>query len=1466
MSPPVRSGINPTHSVDSLGCLDLKNPGSPHSDFLELMLGGPGFVILVLPCADIPTSLRFLYSRSEHIPDAPFYLLLPCSESFSSHQQGQIRPYIPKMHLCATFQVGDLISIGDYDPFYLRDKPCRLYSSLPAHYVPVILNMQAAPSPVEFQCTVPGTVGGINTPILLDTGSQISVVTRAFLQTHAISFQSRPFTIFGVNGSLSTSYGNVLLQVALQYGSRNINFTVVDEIPTNISALLGLDFFISSGLIADFSNPGQLKLTVGSGDLRETFIRPFQTTNSLPRCSFSSVLPISADTPTGDSTCSIGIRETRRFLRDSQANSSPVFTLLLSEVSPSSNSAPSVMAIATPVPTFLDTVIAKHKDHCLRDEPPDGAHDKGHSFPIDLLPGAQPKAHRQYRLTPAERDELDKQVQKLISKSWIRPSSSAWAAPVLFAPKPGGKLRLCIDYRYLNNCTVKNCYPLPRIDEIFDSLKHPMYFTALDLASGYHQFPVNERDRHKTAFRTSNGLYEWKVMPFGLANAPSIFQNAMNTILKVHIAAGYCLVYLDDILIFSPSMKDHILHVDAVLATLDSASLYCQPAKCLWAQTELKYLGHIISAKGLQPDPSKVAVVKDWPRPLDKGQLRSFLGLTNYFKKFIPHYSTLAAPLTHLTKDIPYEWTSSQDSAFTALKACLINAPTLAIPDDSLTFQVYTDASISGVGGVLIQDGRPLAYCGRKLIPAEVNYSTTEQELLAIVYATQQWRHYLEGPQWQLHTDHQPLVWIRTQPSLSRRQTRWLEWLSRFHIEFCYIPGKQNVLADALSRATHLPSTQDAPLHDGNPPTLLCMTSLPFHQRYWSRPVCLIGGLTRGSVARAQTPTVVPLPSSSCALPPLTIEPLAPSVQRAPLTPELLKELRLFARNPTAAPLPPLTAVPSVQSVPDPLPVERIPLNPEQLKALRLSARNPAAEPLNLSSAPLTNEPLDVCPAPSMTLPEQSELIHKRDTLVDNFFRLTAEGYLHDPWFANSQHTDKLSKRDAYYFKNDALVLPKYDHLRESILFMHHDAPWAAHLGQSRTKALIAESFWWPGMCADVDDYVASCGSCQRNKSKNISGESFMAPLPVPWACWRTVGFDLIPNLPRTLTGYDCICHFMCHLSKMSRLVACNVTLTSEGFAHMYVREIFPHYGFPTAVVSDRGSQWNSKFWNSLCDICDIKQRMSSSFRPQTDGLVERTNRVVEEAIRHFVSPLHDDWDNSLPFLEFALNSARHESTGCSAFELNRISRPLAPLQAMLALQNRIPSAKQFAVRSHLQFQRAHELVHAAKNRMKQLADSKRKLRTFTAGDQVLLSTKNLKLFKSVRRKKFMPRFLGPLTIIEPIGVNAYKLKLPGSMVRVHDVFHVSLLFPYRANSRMQMPAPLTAEGFDNFEVDAVMDHRDLSDKSREYLVTWRGYPASENSWEPEHALSAALEAVQAYQVRHNLPLRDPVPLSLDDA
>ena len=292
--------------------------------------------------------------------------------------------------------------------------------------------------------------------------------------------------------------------------------------------------------------------------------------------------------------------------------------------------------IQTDVPVALRDTLEKYKDTVMSGKTPDGTFPRDYKANIELLPGATPRMLKAYRLTPKEREELESQIAKLLAKGWIRPSSSAWGAPVLFAPKSDGGLRMCVDYQMLNAATKKLNYPMPHVQESLDSFKGASVFTTLDLVAGFHQISVAEEDRHKTAFRTSDGLYEYTVMPMGLANAPAIFQRAMNNTLKAYTGLkGFVRVYMDDIIIFSKNMTEHAKHVEAVLAALSNEGYCCRPEKCVFGADEVPYLGHVISGDGLSVDPMKVALVKDWPAPTDVNQVRSFVGLVQYFWRFI---------------------------------------------------------------------------------------------------------------------------------------------------------------------------------------------------------------------------------------------------------------------------------------------------------------------------------------------------------------------------------------------------------------------------------------------------------------------------------------------------------------------------------------------------------------------------------------------------------------------------------------------------------------------------------------------------------------------------------------------------------------------------------------------------------------------------------------------------------------
>ena len=425
--------------------------------------------------------------------------------------------------------------------------------------------------------------------------------------------------------------------------------------------------------------------------------------------------------------------------------------------------------------------------------------DVGHTIPLE--PGHAPPWRPLYRLSPNEKEEAERQVKEYLEKGWIRPSKSPYGAPILFVKKKDGTLRMCIDYRAINKITVKNRYPLPRIDDLFDKLQGAQYFSSFDLSQGYHQIRMTDEDIPKTAFNTPQGHFEFLVLSFGLTNAPATFQTVMNGIFG---SVPFALVYLDDILVFSKTEAEHLEHLRHVLGLIRENQLYCKLSKCSFFQRELEYLGHLVGAQGVRVNPAKVTAVEQFPRPKNVSELRSFLGLANYFRKFIRDYAKIAAPLTGQTgKNHILQWDGASDQAFKLVKKRLTEAPVLALPNPDKTYVVETDASVVGLGAVLLQDGMPIAYESRKLTSAERNYTTTEQELLAVVHALQTWRCYLEGARFPfvVRTDHNPLTYLPTQPNLSRRQARWSEYLQRFHFQWEYKAGSTNSAADALSRA-----------------------------------------------------------------------------------------------------------------------------------------------------------------------------------------------------------------------------------------------------------------------------------------------------------------------------------------------------------------------------------------------------------------------------------------------------------------------------------------------------------------------------------------------------------------------------------------------------------------------------------------------------------------------------------------
>jgi hypothetical protein len=438
-------------------------------------------------------------------------------------------------------------------------------------------------------------------------------------------------------------------------------------------------------------------------------------------------------------------------------------------------------------------------------------------FVIELKPGTAPISRRSYRMPPNKLAELKTQLQDFLEKGFIRPSSSPWGCPAIFVKKKDQTLRMCVDYRPVNEVTIKNKYSLPRIDILFYQLTRARVFSKIDLRSGYHQIRIRPEDIPKTAFTTRYGLYEYLVMSFGLTNAPAHFTYLMNSIFMPELDK-FVEVFIDNILIYSKNEEEHAKHLRIVLTRLREHQLYAKFSKCVFWLEEIQFLGHVLSIKGIAVDPSKVKDILEWSSPTTIHQIRSFLGLAGYYRRFILDFSKIVKPITGLLQnDTKFDWSSKCNEAFEQLKVLLTTALVLAQPDIEKPFDVYCDASGSGLGCVLMQEGRVIAYASRQLRRHEEHYPTHDMELAVVVHALKIWCHYLLGNVCHMYTDHKSLKYIFTQLELNMRRRRWLELIKDYDLEIHYHPGKANLVADALSHKASYHC-----LTVGTPDTTLC--------------------------------------------------------------------------------------------------------------------------------------------------------------------------------------------------------------------------------------------------------------------------------------------------------------------------------------------------------------------------------------------------------------------------------------------------------------------------------------------------------------------------------------------------------------------------------------------------------------------------------------------------------------------
>lgn len=811
----------------------------------------------------------------------------------------------------------------------------------------------------------------------------------------------------------------------------------------------------------------------------------------------------------------------------------------------------------------------------------------------------EPIFQRARRFPHAIKTQIKEHIDKLLKENIIRPSQSPWGSPVNLVSKKldasgTRKTRLVIDYRAINEKTVDDRYPIPNIEDILDKLGRCQYFTTLDLASGYHQIKMHPESITKTAFNTEFGHHEFLRMPFGLKNSPATFQRVMDDVLK-DILNKYCMVYLDDIIIFSPSLEEHIKHLKSVFDRLRNANLKLQLDKCEFLRKETEYLGHVITPNGIKPNPKKIQVIQNFPIPKTQKEIRSFLGLLGYYRKFIKNFAKVTKPLTKcLKKGETVTLTPEFKDAFENCKTLLCNDPILKYPDFDKQFELTTDASNFAIGAILSQDEHPIAYASKTLNPAETNYSTIEKEMLAIVWACRHFRPYLYGTKFVIKTDHKPLQWLFSVKDPSSRLTRWRLKLMEYDYEIRYKKGKNNQ-ADALSRIkltenyvnTLNPDTTDIDaesllVHNDDEAVDLTqdeldelLEQLPEDSNQRDEEVASTGN----TIHSANGDIEITIPYTEKILN-LADHQIILDATRNLNTPIFIRK-KIFDKTRVSVTLP-LTATWEII-----------------VKALK-----------------------------DCLSPEKKNVIYfKHKNIERDIIKMLQESFV------------KLKIEIANKIVQD---IEKEDEQKEKIKYYHEGK--TSHRGINEVYQSLRKNYYWPNQEKSVSTYINNCETCQLGKYDRTPQKQPISHTYTPKKPFEQLHIDLLFMNNRTiLTIVD-------HFSKYGQAY-----LISDKNANTIINGIIrftSHHGLCRTIIVDSGKEFDNILLKEFCKLHKIQLHITSVGNSKSNGVVERFHSTLTESIRCRLLDHSNTFENQLVNAVLGYNNSLHSSTKFTPFEV----------------------------------------------------------------------------------------------------------------------------------------------------------------------------------------------------------------------
>ena len=1020
-------------------------------------------------------------------------------------------------------------------------------------------------------------------------------------------------------------------------------------------------------------------------------------------------------------------------------------------------------------------------------------------------------------------------------------TSAGNTVPMLLVQKPkkdSPELRVVVDLRERNKNTHKMTSPLPDMEGVLRRTARRKFRTALDLKAAYEQIRIVPEHVQRTAVTTPDGNMVSHVVQQGDCNAPATYQALMNHLFSAHIGRIMD-VYLDDIVIYSDSLDQHVKDVKIILDILKREKLYLSKNKLRFIAPEIDLLGRIIDDNGIRMDPNKVNCVVNWKTPTNRDLLRGFLGSVGYLADDIPNIRIPMGVLSALTGDtVPFRWTYTEQRAFEDVKRLVEDARThrrMPIDYSSNAPQIWmtTDGSSTGISGLVSQgpewkNAKVAAFYSAKLNSAQQNYPVHEIEMLAGIETMLRHADILQGVKFKWVTDHKGLLHLLNQKNLSGRQARWIEKISSFHFEVVYVPGAENVLADALSRM----------YSDDSPKTARAKSEYTYHDIVNDDMNVQIG--------------------DDSALPTMTSLESAAVIQRQPRKGKEVEPAETGR---------PETAKEFAARVKDHFVLKgpgerkeggnRAQTTQPQKLTIRIDPRK-IRPPVQPAPDLIANEQtLRVQQIPPITLPQMLSEDTNGINLIEEIKGRFAEDQLFKKVLDDPKAFRNFTVKDGLIYlkeqEKELLCIPKVmiseRSAREIIISEAHSM--LAHLGPSKTLNYLRDHVWWKEMVTDTQAFCNTCVTCKRSKPTNQKPYGLLNPLSVPDRPWESIGVDFVGPLPVSQNrdgNFDSITVVICLFSAMVHLIPSRANYNAKQVAEMMFEEVYKHHGVPRHIVSDRDSLFTSTFWSHLHELIGTQLKMSSAYHPQTDGSTERANRTVTQMLRQCVDGKQTDWVSKLPAIEFAINSARSESTGYSPFFINSGTMPRAMIWDN-ASKNEYPTIRNFALQKKLAIMSAHDSILAARVKQSRQANRKRQPVPFKDGDLVYISTKNMSFPKGLARK-LVPKFIGPYRITKDFGNFSFRVELPAQMSQrgIHNVFHASLLrihvpnddrlFPGRLES--QVNSEIEPEG--EWAVERIVSHAGTG-VDAVFEVKWK---AGDTTWLPYDQVSH-LQALASY-------------------